>query len=73
MLKTAKYKLITPAYARVAILLAIIFCCGAQGLRAQGYFTLTNGHYYWFGGRESDSDDAKYLTGFDRANSWAKI
>lgn len=73
MLKTAKYKLITPAYARVAILLAIIFCCGAEGLRAQGYFTLTNGHYYWFGGRESDSDDAKYLTGFDRANSWAKI
>ena len=55
------------------MLLAIILCCGVSGLHAQGYFTLTNGHYYWFGGRESDPDDAKYLTGFDQANGWAKI
>ena len=73
MLKTANNKLITPAYARVLVLLAIIFCGGATGLRAQGYYTLTNGHYYWFDGRESDPDDTKYLTGFDQANGWAEI
>lgn len=73
MSKTANNNLITPAYARVIILLALIFCGGVQGLRAQGYFTLTNGHYYWFGGREGDSDDSKYLTGFDKANGWAQI
>ena len=55
------------------MLLALIFCIGAQGLRAQGYFTLTNGHYYWFDGRESDPDDSKYLTGYDQNQSWKKI
>ena len=73
MLKTAKYKITTPAYARALVLLAIIMCGGATGLRAQNYYTLTNGHYYWFDGRESDPDDGKYLTGFDQANGWAKI
>ena len=73
MLKTANNKLITPAYARVLVLLAIIFCGGATGLRAQGYYTLTNGHYYWFDGRESDPDDTKYLTGFDKAYGMAEI
>ncbi len=73
MLKTANNRLITPAYARVLVLLAIIFCGGATGLRAQGYYTLTNGHYYWFDGRESDPDDTKYLTGFDQANGGANI
>lgn len=73
MLKTTKYKYISPAYTRIAVLLALIFCVGAQGLRAQGYFTLTNGHYYWFDGQESDSDNGKYLTGYDQANGWVKI
>jgi len=41
--------------------------------QAQGYFTLTNGHFYWFDGAESDSDDGKYLSGYDQANGWAKI
>ena len=73
MLKTANNRLITPAYARALVLLAIILCGGAQGLRAQGYYTLTNGHYYWFDGRESDPDDTKYLTGFDKANGSTAI
>ena len=73
MLKTANNRLITPAYARALVLLAMILCGGAQGLRAQGYYTLTNGHYYWFDGRESDPDDTKYLTGFDKANGSTAI
>ncbi|MBR6048904.1 MAG: T9SS type A sorting domain-containing protein [Bacteroidales bacterium] len=73
MLKTANNNLITPAGARALVLLAIILCCGATGLRGQSYFTLTNGNYYWFEGREIDSDDGKFLTGYDQANSWAKI
>ena len=73
MSKTANNRLITPAYARALVLLTIILCCGATGLRAQSYFTLTNGQYYWFDGREADSDDDKYLTGYDQANSSAKI
>ena len=72
-LQTTAHSCATMVYARALMLLAIILCCGAEGLRAQGYFTITNGHYYWFDGRESDSDDAKYLTGYDRANGWAKI
>lgn len=75
MLKAINNKIITPACVRALLLLAIVFCCGISGLRAQTqtYFTLTNGHYYWFDGQESDSDDGKYLTGFDKANGWAKI
>ena len=44
-----------------------------QGLRAQGYFTLTNGHYYWFEGADCSNTDAKYLTGFDQTQGWAEI
>ncbi len=73
MLRNAKYNTIAPAYARVVMLLALIICGGTQVLRAQGYFTLTNGHYYWYGGREGDSDASKYLTGFDQANGGAPI
>ena len=72
MSKTANNKIIF-ACTRVVVLLAIIFCGGTSGLRAQSYFTLTNGHFYWFDGRESDSDNSKYLTGYDQANSSAKI
>ncbi len=54
-------------------ILLLLLLAATQGLRAQGWFTLTNGHYYWFDGRESDPDDSKYLTGFDQANGWAQI
>ena len=73
MLRNAKYNTIAPAYARAVMLLALIICGGTQVLRAQGYFTLTNGHYYWFDGTENDPDDTKYLTAFDKANSWNEI
>ena len=73
MLKTLKYIYSLPACARIAVVVALFFCAGGQELRAQGYYTLTNGHYYWFDGRESDPDDTKYLTGFDKSRSWAPI
>lgn len=57
----------------VKIMLLILLLLGGQRLQAQGYYTITNGHYYWFDGRESDPDDSKYLTGWDKGNSWAAI
>ena len=44
-----------------------------QGLRAQGYFTLTNGHYYWYDGADCSNTSDKYLTGFDKTQDSVEI
>ena len=62
------------------VMLLAMLLGGGQGLLAQTYFTLTNGHYYWFDGGAGDTlangranPSMQYLTGFDMSNSWAPI
>ena len=80
MLKTKKNIYKTLFYARAVALLALFFYAGATGVHAQGYFTLTNGHYYWFDGTEIDTLDngradtlLQYPTGYDKTKGWNPI
>ena len=86
MLKTTKYKYYAggTTLGRRQILMWVMLLAmllgGGQGLLAQTYFTLTNGHYYWFDGGAGDTlangranPSMQYLTGFDMSNSWAPI
>ena len=56
-------------------ILTLLFLLLATGPTAwtQGYYTITNGHYYWFDGSVTDPDDGKYLTAWDKANGWKGI
>ncbi len=71
MMKTAKYKYITPAYARYAGLLVLLLLgMVAQG---QGYYTLTNGRLWWSNGLESQPDeDWRDPVAFDASRTDAK-
>ena len=70
-MKTAKYKYITPAYARYAGLLVLLLLgMVAQG---QGYYTLTNGRLWWSNGLESQPDeDWRDPVAFDASRTDAK-
>ncbi len=71
MLKTTKYRYITPASARFFLLLLLVICgLLPQCAMAQGYFTLTNGNLYWSNGLENQSDvDWQEIVGYDAARS----
>ena len=72
MLKNAKYRYISPAYARfVALLVLLLWGVAAQ---AQGYFTLTNGRLWWSNGTVDQPDTAwRDPVAFDEANGWAEV
>lgn len=69
------------ACARKAAVLSLLFCAFAPQVWGQaGWYTLTNGHFYWFDGTVADTmangrdiESLRYLTGYDQAQGWAKI
>lgn len=65
---------------RVALLSLLFFAFVPQVWGQAGWYTLTNGHFYWFDGTVADTmangrdiESLRYLTGYDQAQGWAKI
>ena len=65
---------------KVALLSLLFFAFVPQVWGQAGWYTLTNGHFYWFDGTVADTmangrdiESLRYLTGYDQAQGGAKI